>query len=93
MDRQVIYHEQCKKFEIPVAEEVVVPNAQYVKAETTKHVYGIVHPKTKTMFDDSAEPVSLTRGDNWKVDLNLIEEKELNATHPHIVSSLRGQLG
>jgi hypothetical protein len=34
------------------------------------------------MFDDNAEPVSLTRGDNWKVDLNLIEEKELNATHP-----------
>lgn len=93
MDRQVIFHEQCKRFEIPVVEDVVVPNAQYVKAETTKHVYGIVHPKTKTMFDDNADPVTLTRGDNWKVNLNLIEEKELKATHPQVVSSLRGQLG
>lgn len=56
-------------------------------------MYGIVHPKVKTMFDENADPVTLTRGNNWKVDLNLIPEQELNATHPHVVSSLRNQLG
>lgn len=70
MDREVVYHEQCKKFEIPPQElPEKIPDAQYVQAETTQHVYGIVHPETKTVFDDDDKPIELTRGDDWKVTL------------------------
>jgi hypothetical protein len=94
MDREVIYHEQCKKFEIPeTPEDVPIPNAQYVQAETTQHVYGIVHPGTKTMFDVDDKAVELTRGDSWKTTVAQIEEEELKKTHPQVVSSLRNQLG
>lgn len=93
-DREVVYHEQCKKFEIPPQEiPEKIPDAQYVQAETTQHVYGIVHPETKTVFQDDDKPIELTRGDDWKVTLKQMEEKELKETHPQIVESLRSQLG
>lgn len=93
MEREVIYHEQCKKFEIPETEDVPIPKAQYVQAETTQHVYGIVHPGTKTMFDDDDKAVELTRGDSWKTTVQQLQEEELKKTHPEIVSALRNQLG
>jgi len=30
LEREVVYHEQCKKFEVPVLEDKKIPNAQYV---------------------------------------------------------------
>jgi len=63
MEREVVYHEQCKKFEIPPTDvPEKIPDAQYVQAETTQHVYGIVHPETKTVFDEDDKPIELTRG-------------------------------
>jgi len=56
-------------------------------------VYGIVHPETKTMFDDNDAPVELTRGDSWKTTVKQMDEEDLKKTHPEIVESLRNQLG
>lgn len=56
LDREVIYHSECKIFDKIIKDVVVlppvIPDATFVEAQTTQHHYAIVHPKTKTIFDD-----------------------------------------
>lgn len=40
---------------------------------------------TKTMFDNDDKAVELTRGDNWKVTVEQMEEAALKKDKPEIV--------
>ena len=67
LDREVIYHSQCKIFKSTTIEAdlpPVIPDATFVEAKTVQHHYAIAHPLTKTIFDVDQKPIVLNRGKN-----------------------------
>lgn len=83
-DREILSHDECKKFKYPEPEPQPPLDAQYVKAKATLNYYSIVYPKTRTIFDDQNNALELTKGKDHKIKLEYINEDQMKKISPKI---------
>jgi len=88
-DRDIVSHDECKKFTYPSPEPGAPLDAQYVKAKATLNYYAIVYPKTRTIFDDKNNALELVKGKDHKIKLEYINEDQMRKISPKITQDLR----
>jgi len=83
-DRDIVSHDECKKFVYPEPEPTAPLDAQYVKSKATLNYYAIVYPKTRTIFDDKNNALELVKGKDHKIKLEYINEDQMRKISPKI---------
>ncbi len=64
---------------------------QYVSVESTRHVYGIVHPDTKLGIPED-KPTILRKG-RHPLSMQVLDQKQMERENPQIMRSLMHRMG